>query len=148
MVHRYYEDIDIGEVYESDGITVTESQIIDMGLKFDPQPFHINSDNKSDSIFDDIVASGILTQAVCHRLAVDAIFSDIAMVAARGADKLRFENPVYPGDTIYVVAEVLNKSTDSFNSNYGSIDIHVKGKNQDDDPVCSYIALTIVEHKS
>jgi len=43
MQTKYFEDFLIGERIETAGITLTESQIIDFALMYDPQPFHIDA---------------------------------------------------------------------------------------------------------
>ena len=40
MQTKYFEDFLIGERIETSGITLTEAQIIDFALMYDPQPFH------------------------------------------------------------------------------------------------------------
>ena len=42
MQTKYFEDFLIGERIETAGITLTESQIIDFALMYDPQPFHVD----------------------------------------------------------------------------------------------------------
>ena len=43
MQTKYFEDFLIGERIETSGITLTESQIIDFALMYDPQPFHVDT---------------------------------------------------------------------------------------------------------
>ena len=42
MQTKYFEDFLIGERIETSGITLTEAQIIDFALMYDPQPFHVS----------------------------------------------------------------------------------------------------------
>jgi acyl dehydratase len=41
MCERYFDDFEVGERFTSRGVTLSESQIIDFALAYDPQPFHL-----------------------------------------------------------------------------------------------------------
>lgn len=38
----YFDDFKVGDRFESPGMTVTEGQIIDFAMRFDPQAFHVD----------------------------------------------------------------------------------------------------------
>ena len=40
---RYFDDFEIGERFQSNGATMTEADIIEFALAYDPQPFHIDT---------------------------------------------------------------------------------------------------------
>ena len=42
MPELYFEDFEVGQRFDSRGVTLTESEIIDFALRYDPQPFHID----------------------------------------------------------------------------------------------------------
>ena len=65
---KYFDDLSIGDVFETGGITLTQGAIIDFALVHDPQPFHVDAVAASDSIFGGIVASGFQTVALTFRL--------------------------------------------------------------------------------
>ncbi len=51
---RYFEDIKAGDNYSfPEQYTVTEEEIIEMGERWDPQPFHTDPDAAKKSIFGD-----------------------------------------------------------------------------------------------
>ena len=41
---RYFDDFEIGERFRSNGATMTEADIIEFALAYDPQPFHIDTE--------------------------------------------------------------------------------------------------------
>ncbi len=44
MDWRYYEDIDVGEERKSKSLIITEKEIIDFAVKYDPQWFHSDTE--------------------------------------------------------------------------------------------------------
>nr|WP_156184164.1 MaoC/PaaZ C-terminal domain-containing protein [Halostagnicola sp. A56] len=47
---RYYEDLEVGEIYKTDNYTVSKENIITFAEQFDPQPFHIDEEIAQESI--------------------------------------------------------------------------------------------------
>ena len=64
----YLEDFKVGDEFTSPGITLTEAQIIDFALKFDPQPFHVDVTAAAAEPFGGLIASGFHTAALSFRL--------------------------------------------------------------------------------
>ncbi len=58
MADRYFDDFEIGERFVSRGVTVTEAQILDFALRYDPQPFHLDSRAAARSPYGGLIASG------------------------------------------------------------------------------------------
>lgn len=113
MTGRYFEDWAVGDVVHTDGVTVTESQIIDFALKYDPQPFHIDVEAAKGSLFGGLVSSGFLTQALTFRLFYGSGAITGTGMGAGGIDELRWPRPVRPGDTLRVRVEVTGKRPSS-----------------------------------
>ena len=42
MSGLFLEDLYIGQIFSTDPVTISESEIIAFAEKYDPQPFHIN----------------------------------------------------------------------------------------------------------
>ncbi len=42
MRTRYLDEFRVGEIFESKAVSLTEAQIMDFALIWDPQPFHID----------------------------------------------------------------------------------------------------------
>ncbi|MEE8172502.1 MAG: MaoC/PaaZ C-terminal domain-containing protein, partial [Alphaproteobacteria bacterium] len=42
MFHCYLDDFSEGSTFETEGKTVSEAEILEFALKYDPQPFHMD----------------------------------------------------------------------------------------------------------
>ena len=143
MTGRYYEDWQIGNVVRTEGVTITESQIIDFALKYDPQPFHIDVEAAKQSQFGGLIASGFMTQALTFRLFRDTgLFTGTGM-GAGGIDELRWLRPVRPGDTIRVTVEVVEKRPSS-RPDRGYVRLRYTTSNQRDEPVLTMLSSGII----
>ena len=100
MVEIYFEDFQIGQVYELGSYTVSEEQILTFAREFDPQPFHVDSVLAAESIYGGIIASGLHTASIFMRLLYDGLLCRSASMGSPGQDELRWLRPVRPGDTL------------------------------------------------
>jgi acyl dehydratase len=107
-VRRYFDDIEVGEEYESPGRTVTESDIVLFaGLSGDYNVLHTDAEFMKQSPFGERIAHGLLglsMQAGLFTRATQA-YATLAFVGLRW----RFKNPIKIGDTIRLRAKVASK---------------------------------------
>lgn len=105
---RYFDDFRAGDRFESAGLTVTESAIIDFATQWDPQPFHIDAEYaRTEGNFGGLIASGLHTMCITLRLwLADRVFI-ACTIGSTGLDGTRFLRPLRPGDTVRVVTELL-----------------------------------------
>lgn len=143
---QFYENISIGDVRNSDGYTITKSEIMNFGEKYDPQPFHTDEEAAQESVFGGIVASGWQTAAICMRLTVESS-ADIATQAGVGVDNLRWHQPLYPGDTLRLQTEIIDKRPSESDSTRGFVTTRNEGLNQDDELVISYEATAMIRRE-
>ncbi|MGD0064220.1 MAG: MaoC family dehydratase [Streptosporangiaceae bacterium] len=99
---RYFEDYAPGAVYEYGYLQVTEAEIIDYALAFDPQPIHVDPVFASSGPFGGLIASGWHTAGLFTRLFVAHYVSRPASLASPGVDELRWPVPLRPGDSVRV----------------------------------------------
>ncbi|MFQ3318015.1 MAG: acyl dehydratase [Natronomonas sp.] len=138
---RYFEDTDVGDVYELDGrYDVTKAEVKEFAENYDPQPFHLDEAAAEDSIFGSLAASGWHTASMCMRLLVDDFLEPETSMGARGVDELRWIQPVYPGDTLRVEVEILDKRISESRPEMGHIRTKLTGYNQHDDAVIEWKA--------
>ncbi len=105
---RYFEEIEVGEEYESPGRTVTETDIVLFaGLSGDYNIVHTDAEFMKGSIFGERIAHGLLGLAIQSGLLSRAMpaYAYIAF----GALRWKFKAPIKIGDTIRVRARVLSK---------------------------------------
>ena len=100
MIEIYFEDFQVGQVYELGSHTVTEEKIISFATEFDPQPFHIDAGLAAETIYGGIIASGLHTASIFMRLLYDGLLCRSASMGSPGQDELRWVRPVRPGDTL------------------------------------------------
>lgn len=98
---RYLEDIVVGEVMDHDAsYVVTEEEILEVGRRWDPQPFHTDPEAAAASPFGGLVASSVHLFAMAVCLGVKA--EPTAAVSSLGFRTLENHAPVRPGDVLTV----------------------------------------------
>jgi len=108
METLYFDDFRVGDRFESPGMTVTEGQIIDFAMRFDPQVFHVDAEAAKATPYGGLIASGIHTIALTFRLfLMTGALNAENSLGAPGFDELRWLRPVRPGDTLRAEGEVL-----------------------------------------
>ena len=107
MFHCFLDDFEPGSTFATEGKTITESEILEFALKYDPQPFHMDVEAARASHFGGLVASGIQTMAIGLRMMLQAqVFAPGSSMGSPGLDELRWLKPVRPGDTLTTTARV------------------------------------------
>jgi acyl dehydratase len=109
---RFFDDIAVGEEFESPGRTVTETDIVLFaGLSGDYNVLHTDAEFMKQSIFGERIAHGLLGLAIQAGLFTRATqpFATMAFVGMRW----KFKGPIKIGDTIRVRAKVLAKKETS-----------------------------------
>jgi acyl dehydratase len=99
-VPLYLEDFAPGQVRESPPRTLTKDEIVAFARVYDPQPFHIDEDAATRSVFGGLIASGWQTIGVMMRLMWDTFLSETASLGSPGCDEIRWLKPVRPGDAL------------------------------------------------
>jgi acyl dehydratase len=99
------------------------------------QPLHLNADFASKTQFGKPIVNGILTMAIMVGITVGDL-TEGTIVANLGYEKVNHPKPVFPGDTIYVETEVLEKRESKSNLDQGIVKLSHWGKNQNGDLVC------------
>src|SRR2546428_11859862 len=105
---RYFDDIQVGEEYESPGRTVTESDIVMFaGLSGDYNVLHTDAEFMKQSIFGERIAHGLLGLAIQSGLFSRATqaYATLAFVGLRW----KFKAPVKIGDTIRLRAKAIGR---------------------------------------
>jgi acyl dehydratase len=105
---RYFDEIQIGEEYESPGRTVTEADIVIFaGLSGDYNILHTDAEFMKTSIFGERIAHGLLGLSMQSGLLTRAM-QPYATIAFGGL-RWKFKAPIKIGDTILVRARVIGK---------------------------------------
>ncbi|HET7342943.1 MAG TPA: MaoC/PaaZ C-terminal domain-containing protein [Methylomirabilota bacterium] len=122
---RFWDDIQVGEEYESPGRTVTETDIVIFaGLSGDYNVLHTDAEFMKSSIFGERIAHGLLGVAMQAGLFTRATqaYATLAFVGLRW----KFRGPIKIGDTIRLRAKVTaKKETDTADRGVVTLERHV-----------------------
>jgi acyl dehydratase len=145
---KYFEELEVGWTDTYGSKSLTKDEIIRFAEKFDPQPFHVDEEKAKDSLFGGIIASGLHTLCLSTRIYTDNFLHEIPLVAGRGLDDVRFHAPVYPGDSLSIEVEVLDKKDSPRDSSWGDVQFGLSTINQDNEVVMSLVDLSIIERRT
>ncbi|SFI76377.1 MaoC family dehydratase [Albimonas pacifica] len=136
----WFEDLTPGTVIKTAGATMTEGQIIEFAMRWDPQPFHIDVEAAKESMFGGLAASGFHTMLTAFRLLHATNFMYPAGQGSGGMESLRWLIPVRPGDTIRMECEVTDARVLKSKPHMGVCAFHYHVYNQRDEQVMDWKA--------
>ena len=111
---KYGDDFNIGDVYKTAAITVTEAHLVNWaGLTMDFYPLHMDKEYAAKTEFGERLAHGPLIFGMAVGLVSMAGFGGDAAVAWLGVDNMKMTAPVKIGDTVRVIVEVTDKQETS-----------------------------------
>src|SRR5262249_20336338 len=97
-LHLYFDDIAIGQEWESPARTVTEADIVNFaGVSGDFNPIHIDHEFAKTTAYRQPIAHGLLVWVMCGGLAVNA--PPMRTLALMSIGDWHFRAPVFIGDT-------------------------------------------------
>lgn len=132
----HYEDIEVGRRAAFGSYAVTREEVIEFARKYDPQPFHLDDAAAAATHFGRLSASGWHTCAMTMAMLVENMKSrSQAGLGSPGVDSLKWLKPVYPGDTLRVETEVIEKRRSASRREMGIFKSKVRVLNQNDEPV-------------
>lgn len=97
----YASDLTIGHQFRTDGITVTESHVVQFaGLSGDFNPLHMNSAwAEQEGPHGERIAHGMLVLSLASGMR--CMLDDLALIGFLGIENWRFRKPVLFGDTVH-----------------------------------------------
>jgi acyl dehydratase len=107
MKNLFLEDVTAGMRFETARHAVTRSQILDFARSYDPNRFHLEPEAARSIGLKDVCASGFHTLTLSFHLFFELHLWDEAVLPSPGIEKVRFLRPLYPDDSIFVRATVL-----------------------------------------
>lgn len=143
----YFEDFTSGREFRTDGVTLTEAQILDFALAYDPQPFHLDVEAAKQSIFGGLIASGFHTMALTFRLFAQTRALAACSLGSPGADELRWLRPVRPGDTLRAIVRVVEQRPSTSKPDRGIVRLHWTTLNQKGEPVLTMTSMQLVRRR-
>ena len=138
----WFDDLRIGQRFESATHTITEEQIKAFAAHFDPQPFHLDAEQARVSLFGGLAASGWHTAALTMRLMVDRGVPAGGLIGA--GCELAWPRPTRPGDTLRVVSEVIETAPSRSRNDRGIVVFRNETLNQNGEIVQILTAKLVV----
>ena len=147
MKERYFDDLKVGDRFQSERLEVKEKELIEFAHKFDPQMFHLNRKSAERTIFKGLIASGWHTAAMTMRLFVQTLnFAEGAI--GLGVDELRWPNAVRPGDTLRVETEIVDLRLSRSKPTHGIVRLRNVTTNQRGEVVQTMLASAMVPRRA
>jgi acyl dehydratase len=144
--HLYFDDVAIGQQWESLGRTVTEADVVNFaGISGDFNPVHVDHEFARTTPFRRPIAHGLLVWSIGSGLGMYS--PPIRTVALLGIREWNFLGPVFIGDTVRVRGRVLEKEPRA-RGRRGVITWQRQILNQDDKVVQEGVTQTLVEGRS
>ena len=140
---HYFDDFAPGQTFQSRGATLSESQILDFALLYDPQPFHLDKEAAAEGPFEGLIASGFQTLAIAFRLFYQEKVINACSLGSPGLDELRWLRPVRPGDTLKVKGSVREKRPSKSKPDRGTLIMDYDVTNQHGETVMTFTAIHI-----
>ncbi|MFZ2161912.1 MAG: MaoC family dehydratase [Sideroxyarcus sp.] len=125
----YLDDIHVGQKFGSASHAVDETQIKAFASQFDPQPFHLDEQAASNSLFGGLAASGWHTASITMRLLVTSGVPIAGGLVGAGCE-ISWPIPTRPGDVLSVESEVLKVSASRSRPDRGIVTLRSKTLNQ------------------
>ena len=131
----YFDEFEVGQEIVTVGRTITESDVVSFaGLSGDYNLIHTDAVYSQNSPFGQRVAHGLLVLSIAMGLAVRTGFIEGTVLAFREISNWKFIKPVFIGDTIHVLMNVIE--TKEFRRiGGGNVTIELDVKNQNDETV-------------
>ena len=143
----YFEDFEVGQVITTAGLTITESQIVDFALLYDPQPFHVDAEAAAESPFGGLIASGFQTLALTFRLLFQEGVLAKCGLGSPGMDELRWLAPLRPGDRLSAEAEVLELRASKSKPDRGTLLLGFRTLNQHGTVIMTFRTIVLVRRR-
>ncbi len=144
----YWEDLEVGTTTVFGSYGVTREEVLEFARKYDPQPFHLSVEAAAQTHFGRIAASGWHTAAMTMRVIVDALSRQPqAGLGSPGVDDLRWLKPVYPGDTLTMRGQIVDKTPSRSKPELGTIRTQTIVTNQDGVDVMRFTSIVLMQRR-
>ena len=131
----YFEDFQIGQQIVTAGRTITEADIMAFaGLSGDFNQLHTDAEFAKATPFGQRIAHGLLVTSIASGLAAQTGILEGTTIAFREISEWKFSKPVFIGDTVRVVLEVVDLKP-ARRLGGGVVSIKVDVRNQRDETV-------------
>lgn len=134
MAGYYYEDLEVGRRFEhAIRRTVTETDnVLFSTMTHNPAPLHIDHEYmRAESEFGRPLVNSFFTLGLIVGISINDTTLGTT-VANLGVESARFPSPLFVGDTVHVVTEVVDRRASRSRPTSGIVTLEHSGYNQDD----------------
>jgi acyl dehydratase len=103
------DEFTIGQMFQTKSFKLTKEDIMRFAGEFDPQYMHLDEEKANQGRFNGIIASGIHTLAISFKLMIEEGIFGEDVIAGTRMNNVKFIKPVYPGDELHILVEVIDK---------------------------------------
>jgi acyl dehydratase len=137
MTGMWFEQLEIGlRVRHVTTRTVTETDnVLFTTMTMNPQPLHLDAEFAATTEFGKPLVNSMFTVALVVGLAVPELTLGTT-IANLGFSGIEFPKPVFAGDTIRVVTEIVEARASSSRPDAGIVTFRHEGRNQRGEVVC------------
>lgn len=144
---KFFEQLKKGQTFTTPARTITETDVVNFAcLSGDFNPIHTDDIFATQSEFGERIAHGPMLVGISFGLLSRLDLLDGTVIALRSIE-WKFEAPVRIGDTISVVAEVIDAQPSRRATDRGNVSLEMKLLNQDNVLVQTGTAGVIVQRK-
>ena len=142
----YFDDITLDYSSCVGTYNLTKEEIVEIAARWDPQPFHIDENAASRSVFGGLIASSLHLFAIMTRLFFDHN-DQIQIMAMISKDEIRIHNPARPGDTLTYHTKCIDRRTSTTKNDRGVITLADELTNQKSEQVLTQQVSLLVRRK-
>jgi len=144
MARRYFEDLTLGESWESRAYEITEDEIVAFAKAYDPQPMHTDPELAATGPHGSVISSGWMIASLTLKLFIEAGGYGDTPVMGLGTDELRWSQVVKPGDVIRVRREIVDLRRSRSNPLNGLAKTRISVVNQRGETVMSMFSTGLI----
>ena len=144
---RKFEDLAVGEERTSDWRTITVDQIVAFAREHDPQWFHSDVEAAKQSVFGEVVASGVQLLAIWRQLD-HAINGDVDFVCGIGFDDYRMKRALRGGDRVRVSSRILELTPSTSRDDRGTAITAYEMVNDEGQTILSFKSINLVHRRA
>lgn len=141
----YLEDLAVGDQYRSAEHALDEAQIRAFAGEFDPQPFHLDAQAASSTLFQGLAASGWHTAAITMKLLVQSVPFGHGIIGAGGS--IEWPGPTRPDDRLRVLSTILEIVPSRSRPDRGRVALECRTLNQHDELRQRLVAKLVVHRR-
>ena len=144
---RKFEDLVIGEKAISKPMTVDRGDMLSFAEKYDPQWFHADAEAAKDSVFGEVIASGVYTAALWRKLD-HTINGNVDFICGVAWEDTRWLKAVKAGDELRATSEILEKRASNSDPSRGVAVFLCGLVNQHDETVFTFRSINLVRRRA